>query len=159
MAHIKLCIAAVTRPARHVLDRSGFTRADRSIRYGMRPHVLSLPQKAVRELTLHGKLQRVERAVAVIGLQAERTETSQRPLARGRVDAIHGVSVEQMMPGTADVADLRYKAVWKLLLQHEVPILVRQVLAVAGDRLWTQTLGLELADERRNRIRKIRYIR
>ena len=142
---------------RHVLEGDRFARTDGGIGDPVRPHVVHLEQQAVREAALQRGLQRIEVVVAVVGLEAEGAEAGQRPLAGRRIDQVHGVLAEQVMPLAADVGDLADEIVPQLLLHHEIPVVVGEILAVTVDRLRAEELILRI-EERHQRIRQRRKI-
>src|SRR5262249_80136 len=91
-------------------------------------------------------LERVELVVAVVCLQAKRAKPGKRPLMGDRVDQIDSVPGEQVSTLAAHVADLGDEITGQLLLDHEVPILVGQILAMAVDRLWAEELVLRVQE-------------
>src|SRR5215470_13988271 len=110
-----------------------------------------MKQQAANEAPLDGHLERVELVVAVVCLQAKRAKPGKRPLVGDRVDQIDGVPGEQVGTLAADVADLGNEITGQLLLDHEIPILVGKVLAMAIDRLWSEELILGV-QERNQRV-------
>ena len=140
---------------RHVLEADGFARADGGVGDAVRPHVVRLEQQSADEAALQGGLQGVEVVVAVVGLEAERAEAGQRARAGGRINQVDRVLIEQVMALAADVADLADEVLRQFLLDHEVPVVVREILAVAVDCLGAVELvrGIE---ERGQRVRRVR---
>src|SRR5262249_51885253 len=102
------------------------------------------------ETPLDRCLQRVEVVVAVVGLEAERSETGQRALARRRVEQVDCIFAEKMVPLATDIGDLPDKLLRQLLLHHEVPVFVVQVLSMPVERLRREELipGIEKRHQR-----------
>src|SRR3954454_9862083 len=124
----------------------------------MGPHVLGLPQETVCERALEGQLQRVKIAVSVVMLDSKLAEVRQRTLSRHGVEAVIGAGIEKVVALAADIADHADKAVRKLLLNLEVPILVVQVAAQTIDSLRTGAFRLKTTSERRDWVREVWHI-
>src|SRR5262249_60975928 len=103
-------------------------------------------------------LERVELVVAVVCLQSKRAKPGKRPLVGDRVDQIDGMPGEQVGTLAADVADLGDEITGQLLLDHEIPILVGQVLAMTIDCLWSEELilGVQEGNQRKGQCGKVR---
>src|SRR5215831_1837817 len=124
----------------------------------MRPHIVHLEQQAVDEAALYGSLQGVEVVIADIRLQSELAEPGQWALAGSRINQVDLVSGEEMMPRAADIADLCDNITGQLLLDHEVPVLVREILTMAVNRFRAKELVLRV-QERHERIRQCWKVR
>src|SRR6266536_2573907 len=73
--------------------------------------------------------------------------------ASRRVNSVDRVPGEEVMPRAADVADLCDNITWQFLLDHEIPILVREILTMAVNRFRAEELVLRI-QERHERIRQ-----
>src|SRR5262245_52491288 len=91
-----------------------------------------------------GGLPRVEVIVAVVGLQAEGTEPGKRTRSGRGIDQIDRVLRKEMVSFTTRVARLEQPVLGQLLLDHEVPVFVVEVLAVPVDRLGAEKLVLRI---------------
>src|SRR5215470_6906734 len=119
----------------------------------MRPHIVHLEQQAVDEAALYGSLQGIEVVVALVRLQSELPEPGQWALAGSRINQVDLVSGEEMMPRAADIADLGDEITGQLLLDHEVPVLVSEVLTMAVNCFRGKELVLRI-QERHERKRQ-----
>src|SRR5258708_284984 len=124
----------------------------------MRPHVLGLQQPAARKTALQRELKRIEIIVAMVRLQSERGKLRQCSLSRRRIDQVHLLTVEEMMPFAAHVAHLARETEWQLLLDVEIPVLVVAVLSMTVDGFGREELVLR-HKERSDGVGEARDIR
>src|SRR5262245_66407700 len=113
----------------------------------MRPHVLRLPHHTTANRSLERELERIKRAVAVVGFETEGIVTGERPFSRHRIQEVRGVFAKQMMAHAADISGLTDESIRQLLLEHEVPVLITRIFAIARDGLRAETKRLKLTDE------------
>ena len=153
VADVDVGAAAVAGAAAHVLETDARSRAVGTVADAVRPHVVHLEQQPADEPALDGSLHGVEVVVGSVSLLAERTEGGQGALAGGRVNQVEGVLIEEVGAFAAHITHLGEEAVPHFLLHHEVPVIVGEVLAVAGDGLGAEELVLGV-EKRHQRIRQ-----